>query len=387
MGTSQTKHVTMGGVLLLAVEAAFLLSFASGYISNRTQTEGKERAFSLFSIVQFPNAHCTAASSSTTYGTCYTANECSAAGGTADGNCAAGFGVCCTVVTSTCGDTISTNTTYLRNPNYPSTYTPTSTGTCTFTFNKINTDICQLRLDFQTFSGFSETAGACSDKLETEGQTGHKPPAICGTNTGYHMYTEFGVTSTDTITLTITYGSTSTAKSFNILTRQISCESTWKAPTDCVQFHTGTTGTVQSYNFAGGQLLQGMYYTNCVRTELGYCGVEYKESTGTTPDAFDVGTTATAVSTTGACVTGAAFIHIPNMSPDGISAMSPPIGSGLESFLSHFCGSNLGVQGLTTSIALVTRDQPFIVGVYTGTAATLTAPTTGFSLDYTQVPC
>ena len=38
---------------------------------------------------------CTSLSSSTTNGTCYTASECSSKGGSADGNCAAGFGVCC----------------------------------------------------------------------------------------------------------------------------------------------------------------------------------------------------------------------------------------------------------------------------------------------------
>ena len=52
-------------------------------------------AFSLFSIVQFPNQQCTASSSSTTYGTCYTSSECTSKGGSSDGNCAAGFGVCC----------------------------------------------------------------------------------------------------------------------------------------------------------------------------------------------------------------------------------------------------------------------------------------------------
>merc|ERR1719445_1536460 len=97
------------------------------------------RAFSLFSIVQFPNAGCTGSSSSTTYGTCYTATECSAAG----------FGVCCLITTNSCGSTISTNTSYIRNPNYPSSYTPSSTGSCTFTINKSTSDICQLRIDFQ----------------------------------------------------------------------------------------------------------------------------------------------------------------------------------------------------------------------------------------------
>merc|ERR1719445_738416 len=230
------------------------------------------RAFSLFSIVQFPNAGCTGSSSSTTYGTCYTATEC----------CAAGFGVCCLITTNSCGSTISTNTSYIRNPNYPSSYTPSSTGSCTFTINKSPSDICQLRIDFQTMSGFAETDGVCSDKLATAGQTGKQPPTVCGTMTGYHMYTEFDTTSTDTITLTLTYGSTTTAKTWNLLLRQISCDATWKAPTDCVQYFTGSTGTIQSYNFAGGQLLQGMYYTNCIRTEAGYCGIQYKESTGQT---------------------------------------------------------------------------------------------------------
>merc|ERR1719145_556274 len=128
------------------------------------------RAFSLFSIVQFPNAGCTGSSSSTTYGTCYTATECSAAGGSADGNCAAGFGVCCLITTNSCGSTIATNTSYIRNPNYPSSYTPSSTGSCTFTINKCATDICQLRLDFQTFSGLatSTTVGMCTDYLTVE---------------------------------------------------------------------------------------------------------------------------------------------------------------------------------------------------------------------------
>ena len=40
---------------------------------------------------------------------------------------------------------------------------------------------------------------------------------------------------------------------------------TLRAPTDCVQYFTGVTGTIQSYNFAGGQLLNSQYYNNCIR--------------------------------------------------------------------------------------------------------------------------
>ena len=101
--------------------------------------------FSLFSIVQFPNDECTSSSSSTTLGTCLTSSECANNGGSADGSCASGFGVCCVISTSTCGASVSTNLTYIRNPGYPGTYTPTSTGTCTFTIYKASGDICQLR--------------------------------------------------------------------------------------------------------------------------------------------------------------------------------------------------------------------------------------------------
>ena len=91
------------------------------------------------------------------------------------------------ITTSTCSSTISTNTTYIRNPNYPSSYTATSAGTCAYTISKVSDDICQLRLDFQTFSGFATTTGgACNDYFTAAGQTGKNPPNICGTNTGYH---------------------------------------------------------------------------------------------------------------------------------------------------------------------------------------------------------
>ena len=40
----------------------------------------------------------------------------------------------------------------------------------------------------------------------------------------------------------------------------------FRAPTDCVQYFTGTAGSVKSYNYAGGQILAGQRYNNCIRT-------------------------------------------------------------------------------------------------------------------------
>merc|ERR1712183_702927 len=360
--TMRTSSPVLGLVLTLLT-----LSLATQHQPHsNTQDERAGKAFSLFSIVQFPNQQCTGASSSSTYGTCYTSSECSAKGGSADGNCAAGFGVCCVIYTTTCGTAISTNTTYIRNPGYPSSYTASSASTCTYTFSKVSDDICQLRLDFQTFSGFATS--------------------ICGTNTGYHMYTEFGATSTDSITMTLTYGSSglTTAKTFNILARQISCTASYKAPTDCTQYFTGVAGNVQSYSY--GQLLKSQYYTNCIRTEAGYCAIQWKESSTTSPDPFDILATtpgtAAAGGSTFLCTSG--FVAIPDLSMDGITPIPIPLGT--SAWQSYVCGSNFGVEGLAKSAALISRKQPFIMGVYTDTT-TAHPGGAGFNLDYTQLPC
>jgi|ERR1712037_157077 len=381
--TMRTSTHVLG--LVLAALTLSLANLAPEPSSTKDERAGK--AFSLFSIVQFPNQQCTGASSSTTYGTCYTSSECSAKGGSADGNCAAGFGVCCVIYTTTCGTAISTNTTYIRNPGYPSSYTASSAGTCTFTFNKVSDDICQLRLDFQTFTGFvtATTVGACSDKLAMAGQTGVDPPSICGTNTGYHMYTEFGAASTDSITMTLTYTSTglTTSKTFNMLARQISCTSSYKAPTDCTQYFTGVAGNVQSYSY--GQMLTSQYYSNCIRTESGYCGIQWKQSSTTSPDPFGILSTITSGAGSGSsattlCTNG--FISIPDLSMNGIRAIPVPLG--VAAFQSYMCGAIFGVEGQTTSAALISRKQPFVLGVYSSTTAD---PGTGFNLDYTQIPC
>ena len=106
----------------------------------------------MFSIVQFPNDVCTSSSSSATIGTCYTTSECASRGGGAEGTCAAGFGVCCVISTSECSSTVSSNNTYIRNPGYPTSYTPTTTGTCTNTIKKMSDDICQLRKEISNGS-------------------------------------------------------------------------------------------------------------------------------------------------------------------------------------------------------------------------------------------
>ena len=68
-------------------------------------------------------------------GTCFTATECTDNSGTASGNCASGFGICCLfTISGTTGLTVSQNNTYIQNPSFPSVYTDTTA--LSYTVNK-----------------------------------------------------------------------------------------------------------------------------------------------------------------------------------------------------------------------------------------------------------
>eukprot|EP00094_Tigriopus_californicus_P008817 TCALIF_08498-PA protein Name:"Protein of unknown function" AED:0.33 eAED:0.33 QI:19/0.5/0.71/0.85/0.5/0.57/7/0/191 len=67
----------------------------------------QKKLFSLFNIVQFQNDPCQALAALRTSGTCLSAQECSSQGGTMDGNCASGFGVCCIFTVTGCGGTVT----------------------------------------------------------------------------------------------------------------------------------------------------------------------------------------------------------------------------------------------------------------------------------------
>jgi len=245
----------------------------------------KGKMFSLFSVVTFPNSQCTTKSDKTMYGTCFTASECGTKGGSADGNCAAGFGVCCTFSTSTCGKAITQNCSYISNPSYPSTYT--TTGSCSHAVTPVNSDICQIRLDFDNFD-ITEvtTTGVCTDSFTITGPSGQNPHVLCGTLTNSHIYVENARSTTaTTLSFTIATGGT-----WKIKIAQIECSSTSRAYPDCDQFITGVTGTVSSYNWANVQL-KNKFYTHCIRKEAGYCGIQYTQAVpATSPDSFQTHT-------------------------------------------------------------------------------------------------
>ena len=133
----------------------------------------------------------------------------------------------------------------------------------------------------------------------------------------------------------------------------------FRAPTDCVQYHTGISGNIKSYNFAGAQLLKNQRYMNCIRTERGYCRILWKESSTTSPDPFEFhqnkGPNPAAVTGSGGSDTLSCplFIIIPNLSPDGTTKI--PDDPGTSAYQTQMCGSNFGIEGQAVSQSLISK--------------------------------
>ena len=193
----------------------------------------------------------------------------------------------------------------------------------------------------------------------------------------YLVYVETGNQGTTGATLAIALGTATVGGSHKIKVSFIECSSRSKAPTGCVQYFTGTSGSVSSYNHLGGNLLSNQWYSVCFRQELGYCSVDFREASAAN-DAFSIDTGITTGSEI-TCTAADGYISIPN----DYSTTS-----------NMRCGGNLNAEDANTTPGVYShaRTTPFIMQVFTllntdDAAATDDATGTGFALDYSQVPC
>lgn len=362
-----------------AVLVVILLALGGGLGEKAEVETRQQKLLNVFNIVRFPNDGCNSTISNT-YGVCYTASECTALSGTSSGTCASGFGVCCTF-TGSCSGSTSVNNTYFAS-------TGSDTSPCTFSVCKASSDICQIRLGFDTFSiaqpstnqpGDANPNGRtqCQNAQFSANSDGPAPPVICGTNTGYHMILE---AKDECNTLTFTW--TSGTPSWNIHVMQIPCTATWKPPSGCTQYFTGTTGTVSSYNYQGGVHLASQQYTNCIRAEQGYCTVGYVADT-TTAFLMNTISPGTATGSVGdACTDDYVVI------PGGGAA------AGDATNYDRFCGGLLVVINAdsTAQVTVKTNKMPFQIGVVTDGTELDSASATyewskGFQLYYSQSSC
>merc|ERR1712226_48978 len=320
--------------MLVPIAFTLLLCFNLGQTVEKPEGGRNQRIFSLFSVVTFPNQQCSGASSTssaTVFGTCYSSSECSTKGGAVDGHCAAGFGVCCTFLESTCGSTISNNCTYIQNPGYPSAYT--TAGSCQYSVAPINSDICQLRL-------YLDAARSTASQV-----------------------------------LSFTVATSSGSATFRIKVSQVECSSISKAPTDCLQYFTGTSGTVESLNYPTVMLAE-IQYTICTRRGEGYCGISWAQTAGTSPDTFDLDNAEITDGLAFDADASDAYILIPG-------SLYNEYGGNVLTEETASTDANMD----TTAGTVEAYGVPNRLTVVSHTATSATATATGFSLVYRLLPC
>lgn len=355
--------------------------------------EGK--LFSVFEIVRFNNEACKGADDKD--GVCYTAAQCTDMGGTATGNCAMGFGVCCRIlVDPTCPSDITTASATIVNPGYPDdvntatagscssssgaagrvapriffpTTTTTTTATATSVTNvevsgtdtiyrwavkKATPTVEQIRIDFVEFDIAPPVMGACSNESMTI--TGADavtnkilPDKLCGVLTGQHLYLSVKDLGTDFVTIEITL-SVLGRQEWEMLVTQIEGDATADlAPRGCLQYFKKDAATFSSFNWndGNGELLNNQQYSICIMDNDAYCDVAL------TSGGFDL--TGTAPSTN--CMDKIAF------------------GTNV------FCGTTFAVNNMDTWNFTGSYQIPFF------SDGDNTAMAVGFEMSYVLLPC
>lgn len=261
-----------------------------GGIRAENVTEGtkrNEKALSLFTVVQFPNTVCDSSTVGRN-GTCYTANECNLKGGSSGGTCASGFGVCC-VFERGCGAAIAENNTYFTTSSF------TGGSSCSLKVCKCSTNVCQLRLDFETFVlsdpvtatditigptaantiGLNRLGNCDTDSFQVTVPGGKATPKLCGINSGQHIYVPASDECNDINTIIGSSGATT--RSLSVKVAQVECTSKSRAPNGCLQYFTAAADTIQSFNYQSGDgvHLADQDYTTCIRSARTTCAICY----------------------------------------------------------------------------------------------------------------
>ena len=162
---------------------------------------------------------------------------------------------------------------------------------------------------------------------------------------------------------------------------QISCSATWRPPAGCLQYFTGTSGLLSSYNYEGGLHLASQLYSICVRPERGYCSIAF---TAVDTDTFQVsGQNPGGTSGQGdSCTT------------DYIEIVGGGDSVGANTNYDRFCGNFLNLDPASSAIVTIyTNLVPYKVGVVFDGSEVDTRPGTsseyskGFSIYYAQTAC
>jgi len=277
-------------------QLALLAIFATSVYAEKK--DGK--SIGIFNIVKFENDVCNADNQQMN-GTCYTAEECASRDGVASGSCAEGYGVCC-IITVSCGGRTNENCTYLSQAasTTPNTDSDDLTRQCSYSICPRTSSVNRIRLDLMTFMIAPPTgptaldgAAAGTDLMDfAVGQcTGDtfqvgNSPVICGANDGQHMIVDSDGSSC--VTALFSFGLAAVNRRYTIHVIQYESTNEMGGPPGCLQFFTGATGLVQTFNWQTATTsvhLASQTYDVCVRKMIGMCVICWSPETSGVFDA------------------------------------------------------------------------------------------------------
>lgn len=160
---------------------------------------------------------------------------------------------------------------------------------------------------------------------------------------------------------------------------QIECGERWTPPANCLQYFTGLTGSVSSWNYEDTNYIHtnNQDYAVCLRREQGYCGVSWTQDSS--PNSFGVDGGKTKGRGGGLCRTD--WVAIPGGSLTGRGAS-----------LERWCGAVFGAISTASLLEhgtmITTYQTPFRMFVsFNQNTNSMDAARRGFKLNYRQISC
>jgi hypothetical protein len=348
---------------------------------------------------------------------------------TNQGDSCRGFALDYTIVTKvvSCGSKTSDVQFEFLSPLYPDQL-PNKTAQCDLTVShNCESPICQLRLDFIDLRLGPPTMGDCNgDQFIV--RANEPLPVLCGNNSGQHIYVDVrgrSETNLNLLTMPIfpkpvgVHNESDSARTIVEWLHEVSPERGWKilvtqipcncqdsslpdspAPTGCLQYHTGITGTISSFNFHGTIMnyepcyfgnettcgapiwtghLNSLDYSTCIRSAPGYCGIAFEQGDAESFQLSGLDSGNTPYPYNGESQCNEDYLFIPRgQHPSDISGQYTE---------ERYCGQ---VMGNKLAGPVLSYAKPFLVMTRTDGAEAssgVALNNRGYSLGYQQIPC
>jgi len=209
------------------------------------------------------------------------------------------------------------------------------------------------------------------------------------------MYVDMGTLASDTATLSFAFAGSSTNRAWEVKVSQIPCSASYAPDSGCLQYHTGLTGRLTSFNFipTTDNHLKNQNYNVCIRPEAGFCCIQYQVCSDDNSYSLSSGNLADPTMPMAKQETDCTLDYIDIAGSSGSCTQGSQNGNALTN---KYCGASLNpLLDALANVPICDCTAPFSVGIVTDAAAddvaaanmNNVAPSRGVCLEWTQIPC